>query len=664
MIFVLEILLPCLLGLFVIGARARIGGGGAVPPLLLPATAGAMILAVTVAWLLGPERTAGRWAELQLLWLAPALLWTGIGAWIGGRHGTRTAVARTVRNGALFLCLFLLAVGLSWLASLSPVQWLLLSPRAIAWPVDAMVPVGEWVERVLPALTTFHGRMDGWVGNRLVLCSIGAVLLWRARKRTAVGGDRPVPAGKPAVALSALVLLVAGVAWLAPSQCRSWRYGVCEGRLDVPVNARSSSAATLRISYLLRPAARAAQPQGVVVAAVGGPASASAARAGLVAALGEVGDTHDILISDYRGFGRSSPVACPGVEVGPARSDAVADCLARLGPLANELNAQRAADDLEAVRKHLGFGRLDLYGQSYGTFFAQVYAQRYPGSVRSLILDSALPAPLPPEFDFMTGQLSGEDPLQHFCALQDECDDNPRLVSAWREVIADAREGRTIAPDIIDLATLHLFSLWPEIDRGRREALLLSGEARRAALAELAGNLRRQVAGMRGSSLAGLFTVPSPVVAYGCNDYWMPFARFDPVADRIRATRSYARAAFGRNIGPFTWEEMNTALEQANGLSVDGFRYEACLYWTYSEPPPAVPDFPATDVLVISGALDSTTTPAMADLIAGRWPRARVLRVSEGDHFVLGDPRNVCARTAARDFLLDPAGYAPTGCGR
>ena len=42
------------------------------------------------------------------------------------------------------------------------------------------------------------------------------------------------------------------------------------------------------------------------------------------------------------------------------------------------------------IRK-LGLGKVDLYGDSYGTFFAQVFAGRHGDQLRSIVLDSAYP---------------------------------------------------------------------------------------------------------------------------------------------------------------------------------------------------------------------------------------------------------------------------------
>ena len=54
------------------------------------------------------------------------------------------------------------------------------------------------------------------------------------------------------------------------------------------------------------------------------------------------------------------------------------------------LGAQ-SADDLSAVISALQVGPVDLYGDSYGTFFAQVFLGRHPGQLRSVVLDSAYP---------------------------------------------------------------------------------------------------------------------------------------------------------------------------------------------------------------------------------------------------------------------------------
>ena len=41
----------------------------------------------------------------------------------------------------------------------------------------------------------------------------------------------------------------------------------------------------------------------------------------------------------------------------------------------------------------LGIGRVDLYGDSYGSYAAQAFALRYPGRLRTLVLDGTYPLP-------------------------------------------------------------------------------------------------------------------------------------------------------------------------------------------------------------------------------------------------------------------------------
>ena len=47
--------------------------------------------------------------------------------------------------------------------------------------------------------------------------------------------------------------------------------------------------------------------------------------------------------------------------------------------------------DLAAIVGALQLGRVDYYGDSYGSFFGQVFASRYPQLLRSVVLDSTYP---------------------------------------------------------------------------------------------------------------------------------------------------------------------------------------------------------------------------------------------------------------------------------
>ncbi len=53
---------------------------------------------------------------------------------------------------------------------------------------------------------------------------------------------------------------------------------------------------------------------------------------------------------------------------------------------------EQMADDLEALRHHLGLGQIALLGHSFGGMVAQVYALRHPASLTHLILSNTTPS--------------------------------------------------------------------------------------------------------------------------------------------------------------------------------------------------------------------------------------------------------------------------------
>ena len=67
-----------------------------------------------------------------------------------------------------------------------------------------------------------------------------------------------------------------------------------------------------------------------------------------------------------------------------ANSDGLGACGRSLGVTAPLYSTTLAADDLAAVLDSLSLGKISLYGDSYGTYFAQVFAVRHPERLRAL----------------------------------------------------------------------------------------------------------------------------------------------------------------------------------------------------------------------------------------------------------------------------------------
>ncbi len=109
---------------------------------------------------------------------------------------------------------------------------------------------------------------------------------------------------------------------------------------------------------------------------------------------------HNILLVDQRGTGGSHPLRCQQTDWNEPDSDEPAalrqfaeTCRKRLEGDADlaQYTTGNAIEDLEAVRRAIGLGPLDVVGVSYGTRVALEYLRRHPEGVRAVILDSVVP---------------------------------------------------------------------------------------------------------------------------------------------------------------------------------------------------------------------------------------------------------------------------------
>jgi pimeloyl-ACP methyl ester carboxylesterase len=107
----------------------------------------------------------------------------------------------------------------------------------------------------------------------------------------------------------------------------------------------------------------------------------------------------DIVLIDQRGTGDSNPLNCEPEDRDEEDFSKIDDypverlrtCLAGLKADARLYTTAIAMDDIDDVRRFLGYGQINLWGGSYGTRAALVYLKRHEGSVRSVILDGVAP---------------------------------------------------------------------------------------------------------------------------------------------------------------------------------------------------------------------------------------------------------------------------------
>jgi pimeloyl-ACP methyl ester carboxylesterase len=183
-------------------------------------------------------------------------------------------------------------------------------------------------------------------------------------------------------------------------------------------------------------------------------------------------ENHDFVMVGYRGVDGQVVFECP--EVSQAVSDApgtvlspesIAGYTAGATQCAERLESEgidlagytitETVDDMEAARKALGYDKINLYGDSYGTRLQQIYVWRYPESLNRVIMVSVNP---PGHFLWDPAVTDAQiADYAELCAKDAACsartDD---LVATMRKVsenIPDRWMGIAIDKDVIQLIT-------------------------------------------------------------------------------------------------------------------------------------------------------------------------------------------------------------------
>jgi pimeloyl-ACP methyl ester carboxylesterase len=135
----------------------------------------------------------------------------------------------------------------------------------------------------------------------------------------------------------------------------------------------------------------------------GGPGQGAAALArDLQDPYKQIQTDRDIVLVDQRGTGKSNPLECKpdrkdedaeDSDDGTAMARRMQSCVEELKKKADlsKYTTPVAMDDLDDVRKFLGYDRINVYGGSYGTRAALVYARRHKANTRAVIIDGVAP---------------------------------------------------------------------------------------------------------------------------------------------------------------------------------------------------------------------------------------------------------------------------------
>ena len=148
---------------------------------------------------------------------------------------------------------------------------------------------------------------------------------------------------------------------------------------------------------------------------------------------------HDLILVDQRGTGYSKPsLQCPEVvnlqfttdvdltpqQQADAQNQALTTCHAHLVAQGIKLSAYTTASDAADIHDlidALGYPQVDIYGVSYGTRLALEVMRAHPQRVRSVILDSTVPAQLNTLTDVPAATARVFGTLFHGCAVDPRC---------------------------------------------------------------------------------------------------------------------------------------------------------------------------------------------------------------------------------------------------
>ncbi len=448
-------------------------------------------------------------------------------------------------------------------------------------------------------------------------------------------------------------------------------HGASCGSLSRPFDPLDPRGKTITVYFEWFAHRSPGKARGILVAAGGGPGPpATESRDAYLALFAPFRDSHDVLIMDNRGTGKSSALDCAPLQRAARPTPAlIGQCGASLGAAAPLYSTAYAADDLAAILTALQAPPADLYGNSYGTYFAQVFALRHPQMLRSLILDGAYPIGGPDiawhpsyapavraKFDTACqrspecARLPGSS-MQHIQAALDALRAHPFDARA-RDFLGQMRAFRADAGmlAVVMFSAAPAFTSVRDLDAAARAFAAGDHVPLLRAMADAVANVDSRDASRRASAFSeGL------AAAVMCQDAPQVFDMRLPLAAR-RAQFEQLIAAREREApqlyAPFTIAEYRT-------LPLDYSDLEQCVAWPASDalhPAGHVitsgTRYPAIPVLVVSGELDHITILQEGADVATPFPNARQVVIANSFHVnALPHARSACAAHIARHFI-------------
>jgi pimeloyl-ACP methyl ester carboxylesterase len=402
------------------------------------------------------------------------------------------------------------------------------------------------------------------------------------------------------------------------------------GRLEVFENREANSGRRIPLRIVVLPAREKALPDPVFMLA-GGPGQAATQSADFAArTLSAVHRTRDIVLVDVRGTGDSNSLACTtyGPDIQGFFGDffpipAVRACRDRLSAHADlrHYTTLNVVADLDDVRAALGYERINVYGTSYGSWTAQIYAQRFPDRLRSVVMKAVAPSFVFAREGLLSYARDAQDALDALfrdCAADATChaafpklrDDFAVLLERFRAgpIEAEIRAAQGGGPVRVSITHGAFATTVMTLLQGSPNAWQLPGLITRAAAGDLSP-LASSIQSVREAQQRG--------IAFGMHLSVMCGESNPQIVDeRVRT------ATAGTFLGDYRVRQMA----------------DACREWPRMPAPPnaAEPRRVEVPALLLSGEVDPNTPPRFGEELARTWPNSRHVVLKGVAHSLAG----------------------------
>lgn len=429
------------------------------------------------------------------------------------------------------------------------------------------------------------------------------------------------------------------------------------GLLHVPENRHAGTSRTIALPVaIFHSTSKHPAPDPVLFlpGGPGGSAMADPLRASHNPFLAE----RDYILLEPRGAAFAQPaLQCPrindlegriaaghlrGAAAQTAFVDAATACRKRLVADGIDLDgytSSETAQDIEDLRRLLGYRQWNLFGLSYGTRLALTVLREHPHSVRSLLLDSVLPAHVDFDESATANLRRALDAVFDGCAVDTACSRAyPHLHRDFAELVTQADRQPLPMPDVLGSDDK------PVTVRGAEVVAALYGALHRPDM---------------------IARIPT-IIEHGLH------GDTSELAALVKSDQGRSSFAWGLRLSIWCSEEMpfedpgRVEAQTAPAWGLGGVDERTtspavCRAW-HVPPAPDRANAPVTSdtsVLALSGAFDPDTPPSWARSLIRHMPHARVIEFPDRSHAA---GFTACGARIEPAFFHDPAAPLPTDC--